>query len=61
MPFKGLLQPTVVVDLKTGGSAPREDELARHPQLAVLLGAFEQSDDFMRGPPAPGEIHHTVA
>ena len=37
----------VVVDLKTGGSAPREDELARHPQLgvyqlAVLLGAFEQ-------------------
>ncbi len=37
----------VVVDLKTGASAPREDELARHPQLgvyqlAVLLGAFEQ-------------------
>ena len=37
----------VVVDLKTGGSAPREDELVRHPQLgvyqlAVLLGAFEQ-------------------
>jgi RecB family exonuclease len=37
----------VVVDLKTGGSAPREDELARHPQLgvyqlAVLLGAFER-------------------
>ncbi len=37
----------VVVDLKTGGSAPREDELDRHPQLgvyqlAVLLGAFEQ-------------------
>ncbi len=37
----------VVVDLKTGGSAPREDELARHPQLgvyqlAILLGAFEQ-------------------
>jgi superfamily I DNA/RNA helicase/RecB family exonuclease len=37
----------VVVDLKTGGSAPREDELGRHPQLgvyqlAVLLGAFEQ-------------------
>jgi RecB family exonuclease len=36
----------VVVDLKTGGTAPREDELARHPQLgvyqlAVLLGAFE--------------------
>jgi RecB family exonuclease len=36
----------VVVDLKTGGSAPREDELGRHPQLgvyqlAVLLGAFE--------------------
>jgi superfamily I DNA/RNA helicase/RecB family exonuclease len=36
----------VVVDLKTGASAPREDELARHPQLgvyqlAVLLGAFE--------------------
>jgi RecB family exonuclease len=36
----------VVVDLKTGGSAPREDELDRHPQLgvyqlAVLLGAFE--------------------
>ena len=37
----------VVVDLKTGGSAPREDELVRHPQLgvyqlAVLLGAFER-------------------
>jgi superfamily I DNA/RNA helicase/RecB family exonuclease len=37
----------VVVDLKTGASAPREDELGRHPQLgvyqlAVLLGAFEQ-------------------
>src|ERR1700759_4423178 len=25
----------VVVDLKTGGSAPREDELDRHPQLGV--------------------------
>jgi superfamily I DNA/RNA helicase/RecB family exonuclease len=37
----------VVVDLKTGSSAPREDELERHPQLgvyqlAVLLGAFER-------------------
>ena len=37
----------VVVDLKTGASAPREDELDRHPQLgvyqlAVLIGAFEQ-------------------
>jgi len=37
----------VVIDLKTGGTAPREDELDRHPQLgvyqlAVLLGAFEQ-------------------
>jgi len=37
----------VVIDLKTGASAPREDELDRHPQLgvyqlAVLLGAFEQ-------------------
>ncbi len=37
----------VVVDLKTGGSAPREEELERHPQLgvyqlAVLLGAFER-------------------
>ena len=37
----------VVVDLKTGASSPREDELDRHPQLgvyqlAVLLGAFEQ-------------------
>src|SRR4029077_6207940 len=37
----------VVVDLKTGATAPREDELTRHPQLgvyqlAVLLGAFEQ-------------------
>jgi superfamily I DNA/RNA helicase/RecB family exonuclease len=37
----------VVVDLKTGGTAPREDELDRHPQLgvyqlAVLLGAFER-------------------
>jgi superfamily I DNA/RNA helicase/RecB family exonuclease len=37
----------VVVDLKTGASAPRTEELDRHPQLgvyqlAVLLGAFEQ-------------------
>ena len=37
----------VVVDLKTGASAPRAEELDRHPQLgvyqlAVLLGAFEQ-------------------
>ena len=37
----------VIVDLKTGSSAPREDELDRHPQLgvyqlAVLLGAFER-------------------
>jgi superfamily I DNA/RNA helicase/RecB family exonuclease len=37
----------VVVDLKTGASAPREEELDRHPQLgvyqlAILLGAFEQ-------------------
>ncbi|MBV9446162.1 MAG: ATP-dependent helicase [Streptosporangiaceae bacterium] len=37
----------VVVDLKTGASAPREEELDRHPQLgvyqlAVLLGAFER-------------------
>jgi len=37
----------VVVDLKTGASAPREDDLDRHPQLgvyqlAVLLGAFER-------------------
>jgi superfamily I DNA/RNA helicase/RecB family exonuclease len=37
----------VIVDLKTGGSAPREEELDRHPQLgvyqlAVLLGAFER-------------------
>jgi len=37
----------VVVDLKTGASAPRQDELDRHPQLgvyqlAILLGAFEQ-------------------
>jgi superfamily I DNA/RNA helicase/RecB family exonuclease len=37
----------VVIDLKTGGTAPREDELERHPQLgvyqlAVLLGAFER-------------------
>ncbi len=36
----------VVVDLKTGAAAPREDDLGRHPQLgvyqlAVLLGAFE--------------------
>jgi len=36
----------VVVDLKTGASSPREEELGRHPQLgvyqlAVLLGAFE--------------------
>jgi superfamily I DNA/RNA helicase/RecB family exonuclease len=40
-------QRAVVVDLKTGGSAPREEELDRHPQLgvyqlAVLLGAFER-------------------
>jgi superfamily I DNA/RNA helicase/RecB family exonuclease len=37
----------VIVDLKTGSSAPREEELDRHPQLgvyqlAVLLGAFER-------------------
>ena len=37
----------VIVDLKTGASAPHEDELERHPQLgvyqlAVLLGAFER-------------------
>ncbi|MBO0805367.1 MAG: ATP-dependent helicase [Nocardiopsaceae bacterium] len=37
----------VIVDLKTGSSAPREDELGRNPQLgvyqlAVLLGAFER-------------------
>jgi len=37
----------VIVDLKTGASAPREDELDRHPQLgvyqlAILLGAFER-------------------
>jgi superfamily I DNA/RNA helicase/RecB family exonuclease len=37
----------VIVDLKTGASAPREEELDRHPQLgvyqlAVLLGAFER-------------------
>ncbi len=37
----------VIVDLKTGSTAPREDELDRHPQLgvyqlAVLLGAFER-------------------
>jgi RecB family exonuclease len=37
----------VVVDLKTGSTAPRDEELERHPQLgvyqlAVLLGAFEQ-------------------
>jgi RecB family exonuclease len=37
----------VIVDLKTGGTAPRDDELDRNPQLgvyqlAVLLGAFEQ-------------------
>ncbi len=35
----------VVIDLKTGGTAPRADELDRHPQLgvyqlAVPLGAF---------------------
>jgi superfamily I DNA/RNA helicase/RecB family exonuclease len=37
----------VIVDLKTGSSSPREEELDRHPQLgvyqlAVLLGAFER-------------------
>jgi superfamily I DNA/RNA helicase/RecB family exonuclease len=37
----------VVVDLKTGGTAPREEDLDRHPQLgvyqlAILLGAFER-------------------
>ncbi len=37
----------VIVDLKTGGSAPHDDDLDRHPQLgvyqlAVLLGAFER-------------------
>jgi RecB family exonuclease len=37
----------VIVDLKTGGSAPHDADLDRHPQLgvyqlAVLLGAFER-------------------
>jgi superfamily I DNA/RNA helicase/RecB family exonuclease len=37
----------VVVDLKTGATAPRDEDLDRHPQLgvyqlAVLLGAFEE-------------------
>jgi superfamily I DNA/RNA helicase/RecB family exonuclease len=37
----------VIVDLKTGSSAPHEEDLDRHPQLgvyqlAVLLGAFER-------------------
>jgi superfamily I DNA/RNA helicase/RecB family exonuclease len=37
----------VIVDLKTGSAAPREEELGRHPQLgvyqlAILLGAFER-------------------
>jgi superfamily I DNA/RNA helicase/RecB family exonuclease len=37
----------IVVDLKTGSSRPRDDELDRNPQLgvyqlAVLLGAFEE-------------------
>jgi RecB family exonuclease len=37
----------VIVDLKTGATAPRDDDLDRHPQLgvyqlAVLLGAFEE-------------------
>ncbi len=37
----------IVVDLKTGSSKPRDDELDRNPQLgvyqlAVLLGAFEE-------------------
>ena len=37
----------MIVDLKTGGTAPREEDLDRHPQLgvyqlAVLLGAFER-------------------
>jgi len=37
----------VIVDLKTGSTAPHDDELDRHPQLgvyqlAVLLGAFER-------------------
>jgi superfamily I DNA/RNA helicase/RecB family exonuclease len=37
----------VIIDLKTGSSAPKEEELDRHPQLgvyqlAVLLGAFER-------------------
>jgi superfamily I DNA/RNA helicase/RecB family exonuclease len=37
----------IVVDLKTGSTAPRDEELDRHPQLgvyqlAVLLGAFER-------------------
>ena len=37
----------VIVDLKTGGTAPHDEDLDRHPQLgvyqlAVLLGAFER-------------------
>jgi superfamily I DNA/RNA helicase/RecB family exonuclease len=43
----------VVVDLKTGGSKPPDDELARHPQLgvyqlAVALGAFADAE--LEGP-----------
>ncbi|WP_055480716.1 ATP-dependent helicase [Sphaerimonospora mesophila] len=37
----------VIVDIKTGGSKPRNDEIDRHPQLGVyqlaaMLGAFER-------------------
>lgn len=37
----------VIIDLKTGGTKPKDDELDRHPQLGVyqlatLLGAFKQ-------------------
>jgi superfamily I DNA/RNA helicase/RecB family exonuclease len=51
----------VVVDLKTGGSRPGDDEIPEHPQLgvyqlAVRLGGFP--DHFERAEPGGAELVH---
>jgi RecB family exonuclease len=51
----------VVVDLKTGGSRPGDDDIPEHPQLgvyqlAVRLGGF--SDRFERTEPGGAELVH---
>ena len=44
----------VVVDLKTGGSKPKPDEVARHPQLGVYQLAVELGAFADRQLPTPG-------